>query len=99
MKRFDLRSLRPALRNLWSALSCNNNKVLCLPWAVFIALMVLGPRKCLKQIIQIKLQFSYSGALLWNSLPDNVREIKPVRKFKEQIKHVFESSDSRSAVL
>ena len=28
--------------------------VLCLPWAVFIALMLLGPRKCLKEIIQIE---------------------------------------------
>ena len=42
----------------------------------------------------LKRSFSYSGALLWNSLPENVREIKPVRKFKEQIKHVFESSHS-----
>ena len=47
----------------------------------------------------LKRSFSYSGALLWNSLPENVREIKSVRKFKEQIKHVFESSDSHSAVL
>ena len=45
----------------------------------------------------LKRSFSYSGALLWNSLPENVREIKSVRKFKEQIKHVFESSDSHSA--
>ncbi|CAH3046488.1 unnamed protein product [Porites lobata] len=47
----------------------------------------------------LKRSFSYSGALLWNSLPENVRETKSVRKFKEQIKHVFESSDSHSAVL
>ena len=47
----------------------------------------------------LKRSFSYSGALLWNSLPENVREIKPVRKFKEQINHVFDSSDSYSAVL
>ena len=46
----------------------------------------------------LKRSFSYSGALLWNSLPENVREIKSVRKFKEQMKHVFESSDSHSAV-
>ena len=39
------------------------------------------------------------GALLWNSLPENVREIKSVRKFKEQINHLFELSDSHSAVL
>ena len=47
----------------------------------------------------LKRSFSYSGALLWNSLPENVREIKSVRKFKEQINHLFESSDSHSAVL
>ena len=32
----------------------------------------------------LKRSFSYSGALLWNSLPENVREIKSIRKFKEQ---------------
>ena len=37
----------------------------------------------------LKRSFSYSGALLWNSLPENVREIKSVRKFKEQIKHLL----------
>ena len=47
----------------------------------------------------LKWSFSYSGALFWNSLPDNVREIKSIRKFKEQINHLFESSDSHSAVL
>ncbi|CAH3185257.1 unnamed protein product [Porites lobata] len=47
----------------------------------------------------LKRSFSYSGALLWDSLPENVREIKSVRKFKEQINHLFESSDSHSAVL
>ena len=47
----------------------------------------------------LKRSFSYSGALLWNSLPENVREIKSVRKFKEQINHLFESSDSHSACL
>ena len=43
--------------------------------------------------------FSCSSALLWNSLPENVRKIKSVRKFKAQINHLFESSDSHSAVL
>ena len=47
----------------------------------------------------LKPSFSYSGALLWNSLTENVREIKSVRKFKEQTNHLFESSDSHSAVL
>ena len=46
-----------------------------------------------------KRSFSYSDALLWNALPENVREIKSIRKFKEQSKHLFESSDPHSAVL
>ena len=37
----------------------------------------------------LKRSFSYSGALLWNSLPENVRAIKSVKKFKEQINHLF----------
>ena len=45
----------------------------------------------------LKRRCSYSGALLWTSLPENVREIKSIRK--EQIKHPFESSDSQSAIL
>ena len=47
----------------------------------------------------LKRSFSYSGALLWNSLFENVTEIKSVRKFKEQINDLFESSDSHSACL
>ena len=31
--------------------------------------------------------------------PENVRKIKSIRKFKEQINHKFESSDSHSVVL
>ena len=30
----------------------------------------------------LKRSFSYSGALLWNSLPENVREIKSIRKLR-----------------
>ena len=33
----------------------NDNNVLCLPSTVLIALMLVGRTKCLKQIIQIKL--------------------------------------------
>ena len=32
----------------------------------------------------LKRSFSYSGALLWNSLPENVREIKSIRKFNSK---------------
>jgi len=42
----------------------------------------------------LKRSFSYGGAWLWNSLPENVREIKSIRKLKEQINHLFESTDS-----
>ena len=54
------------------------------------------PRPCTNYL---KRSFSYSGALLWSSLPENVREIKSIRKFKEHFKHLFESSDPHSAVL
>ena len=47
----------------------------------------------------LKRSFSYSSALLWNSLPENVRAINSVKKFKEQVNHLLESSDSHSAVL
>ena len=60
----------------------------------FYKLVLPRPR-----INYLKLSFSYSGALLWNSLPENVRKSKSVRKFKEQINHLFESSDSHSVVL
>ena len=36
-------------------ITSNKNKVVCLTWAAFTALMLLGPEKCLKQRIQIKL--------------------------------------------
>ena len=46
----------------------------------------------------LKRSFSNSGALLWNSLPENVREIKSIGKFKKRINCVFESLDSHSAI-
>ena len=33
----------------------NNNNILCLPLAVFIALMLVGPSKCLKQISGLRI--------------------------------------------
>ena len=44
-------------------------------------------------------EVSVTAVLCCGTLPENVREIKSVRKFKEQINHLFESSDSHSAVL
>ena len=46
----------------------------------------------------LKRSFSYSGALLWTSFQKCERN-KSIRKFKEQIKHLFESSDPHSDVL
>ena len=39
----------------------NNNNILCLPLAVFIALMLVGQSKCLKQIFQVKLTVQATG--------------------------------------
>lgn len=39
----------------------NNNNILALPLAVFIALMLVGPSKCLKQIFQKKLTVQATG--------------------------------------
>ena len=50
-------------------------------------------------ICAIPYEVSITAVLCCGTLPENVREIKSVRKFKEQINHLFESSDSHSAVL
>ena len=47
----------------------------------------------------LKRSFSYSGAQLWNSLPENIRKIKSTGQFKREIHHVFDSSASHSAIL
>ena len=47
----------------------------------------------------LKRSFGYSGALLWNSLPENIRAIRSIGQFKKKINHALKASDSRSAIL
>ena len=47
----------------------------------------------------LKRSFGYSGALLWNSLPENIRAIRSIRQFKKEINRALETSDSHSAIL
>ena len=42
---------------------------------------------------------SYSGALLWNSLPESIRAIRLIGKFKKEISRALETFDSHSAIL
>jgi len=47
----------------------------------------------------LKRSFGYSGALLWNSLPENIRAIRSIGQFKKEINHALETFDSPSAIL
>ena len=47
----------------------------------------------------LKCSFGYSGALLWNSLPENIRAITSIGQFKEEINRTLETFDSHSAIL
>ena len=48
----------------------------------------------------LKRSFGYSGALLWNSLPENLtRAIRSIGQFKKKINHALKASDSHSAIL
>ena len=47
----------------------------------------------------LKRSFGYSGALLWNSLPENIRAIRSIGQFKEEINRALKTSDSHSAIL
>ena len=47
----------------------------------------------------LKRSFGYSGALVWNSLPKNIRAIKSIGQFKKEINRPLETSDSPSAIL
>jgi len=46
----------------------------------------------------LKRSFGYSGALLWNSLPENIRAIRSIRQFKKEINRELETFDSHSAI-
>ncbi len=47
----------------------------------------------------LKRSFGYSGALLWNSLPENITAIRSIKEFKKKIKHALKASDSHSVIL
>ena len=47
----------------------------------------------------LKRSFSYSGALLWNSLPESIRAIRSIGQYNKEINHALETFDSHSAIL
>ena len=47
----------------------------------------------------LKRSFGYSGTLLWNSLPENIRAIRSIGQFKKEINRTLETLDSHSAIL
>ena len=47
----------------------------------------------------LKCSFGYNGALLWNSLPENIRAITSIGQFKKEINRTLETFDSHSAIL
>ena len=47
----------------------------------------------------LKRSFGWSGALLWNSLPENIRAIRSIGQFKKEINRALETFDSHSAIL
>ena len=51
----------------------------------------------------LKRSFGYSGALLWNSLPENIRAIRSIRQFKKKInthlKHPIPTRQSCKSVF
>jgi len=46
-----------------------------------------------------KRSFGYSVALLWNSLPENIRAIRSIGQFEKEINRALETLDSHSATL
>ena len=47
----------------------------------------------------LKRNFGYSGALLWNSLLENIRAIRSTGQFKKEINRALGTFDSHSAIL
>ena len=47
----------------------------------------------------LKRSFDHSGALLWNSLPENIRATRSIGQFKKEINQALEKFDSHSAIL
>ena len=47
----------------------------------------------------LKRSFSYSGAALWNNLPDSLKNVGSVDQFKRNLKTISNISDSHTAVM
>ena len=47
----------------------------------------------------LKRSFGYSGALLWNSLPENIKTIRSIGQFKKEINRALGTFDSHSAIF
>ena len=47
----------------------------------------------------LKRSFSYSGAMLWNNLPKNLKNAASVEHVKRNIKKVADISDSQTAIM
>ena len=47
----------------------------------------------------LKRSFGYSGALLWNSLPESTRAIRSIGQFNKEINRTLQAFDSHSAIL
>ena len=47
----------------------------------------------------LKRSFSYRGALPWNPLPESIRAIRSIGRFKMEINRALETFDSHSAIL
>ena len=47
----------------------------------------------------LKRSFSYSGATLWNNLPDSLKNVGSVDQFKRNLKKISNISDSHTAIM
>ena len=47
----------------------------------------------------LKRSFCYSGACLWNNLPQDLKSVGSIGQFKRSIKKVSEISDSHTAIM
>jgi len=47
----------------------------------------------------LKPSFGYSGTLLWNSLPENIRAMRSIGQLKKEINRALETFYSHSAIL
>ena len=56
---------------------------------------------CKLNLPKPRTDYSYSGALLWNSLPEpeNIRAIRSIGQFKKEINRALVTFDSHSAIL